>query len=72
MTALAATAGVIGKLATAQVPLGPALLVALGAVPGAQLGAAASQRLAGGALKGILFGVIVLTGVRVWWHVLAE
>jgi uncharacterized membrane protein YfcA len=72
MTALAATAGVVGKLVTGQVPLGPALVVALGAVPGAQLGAVASRRLAGGALKGILFVVIVLTGVRVWWHVLFE
>jgi hypothetical protein len=30
----------------------------------------ASRRLAGGALKGILFVVIVLTGVRVWWDAL--
>jgi uncharacterized membrane protein YfcA len=72
MTALAATAGVIGKLVTGQVPLAPALVVALGAVPGAQLGALASRRLAGPALKGILFVVIVITGVRVWWHVLFE
>jgi uncharacterized protein len=60
----------VGKLATGQVPLGAALVVALGAVPGAQLGAMASRRLAAGALKGILFVVIVLTGVRVWWHAL--
>jgi hypothetical protein len=70
ITALAATAGVAGKLATHQIPLVPALLVALGALPGAQLGALMSRRLAGGALKSILFVVIVLTGVRVWWHVL--
>ena len=70
MTALAATAGIIGKFVTGQVPLGPALIVALGAVPGAQLGAMASRRLAGGALKGILFVVIVATGIRVWWHAL--
>jgi uncharacterized membrane protein YfcA len=72
MTALAATAGIIGKLVTGQVPLGPALVVALGAAPGAQLGALASRRLAGGMLRGILFVVVVLTGVRVWWHVLFE
>jgi uncharacterized protein len=72
ITALAATAGVLGKLVTGQVPLVPALVVALGAVPGAQLGALASRRLAGPALKGILFVVIVITGVRVWWHVLFE
>jgi uncharacterized membrane protein YfcA len=72
MTALAATTGVVGKLVTGQVPLVPALVVALGAVPGAQLGARLSRRLAGGALKGILFVVIVITGVRVWWHVLFD
>ena len=72
ITAIAATAGVAGKLATHQIPLVPALVVALGALPGAQLGALTSQRLAGGALKGILFVVIVLTGIRVWWDVLFE
>jgi uncharacterized membrane protein YfcA len=64
MTALAATAGVIGKFVTGQVPLGPALVVALGALPG--------RRLSGGTLKGVLFVIIVLTGVRVWWHVLVD
>src|SRR5947209_19162114 len=72
ITAVAATAGFVGKLVTRQIPLGPALVVALGAVPGAQLGALASRRLSDGTLKRILFIVIVLTGVRVWWHVLFE
>ena len=72
ITAVAASGGVLGKLVTGQVPLVPALVVALGAVPGAQLGALASRRLAAGALKGVLFIVIVITGVRVWWHVLVE
>src|SRR5438105_11368348 len=72
ITAFAATAGVAGKLVTHQVPVVPALLVALGALPGAQLGVLASQRLSGVALKRILFMVIVLTGVRVWWDVLAD
>jgi hypothetical protein len=72
ITAAAATAGVVGKLATHQVPLVPALLVALGAVPGAQLGALASRRLSGVALKRLLLAVIVLTGARVWWDVLFD
>jgi len=72
ITALAATAGVVGKFVTGQIPLGPALVVALGAVPGAQLGALASRRLSGDALRRILFILIALTGVRVWWHVLFE
>lgn len=70
ITAVAATAGMLGKALTGQIPLQPALVVAAGAVPGAQLGAAASRRLSGVALKRVLRVVIVLTGVKVWWHVL--
>jgi hypothetical protein len=69
ITAFGATAGVAGKLVTQQIPFWPALLVALGALPGAQLGAAASRRLSGAALRRLLLAMIVLTGLRVWWHV---
>jgi uncharacterized membrane protein YfcA len=72
ITAAAATAGVVGKALTGQIPLAPAVVVATGALPGAQLGAAASRRLSGVALKRALRAVIVLTGVRVWWHLLSE
>jgi uncharacterized membrane protein YfcA len=72
ITAVAATAGVLGKAVTGQIPVPPALVVAVSAVPGAQLGAAASRRLSGGALKGALRVVIVLTGLKVWWNVLFE
>lgn len=72
ITAAAATAGMLGKAVTGQIPLQPVLVVAAGALPGAQLGAAASRRLSGVALKRALLAVIVLTGARVWWHVLAE
>jgi uncharacterized protein len=72
ITAVAATAGVIGKALTGQIPLQPALVVAAGALPGAQLGAIASRRLSGLTLKRTLLAVIVLTGVKVWWHVLFE
>jgi uncharacterized membrane protein YfcA len=70
ITALAATAGVAGKVLTAQVPLWPSLAVAAGALPGAQVGAALSRRLSGPALRRALFAIIVLSGVRVWWDVL--
>lgn len=70
ITAVAATAGVVGKAVTGQIPLQPALLVAAGALPGAQLGAAASRRLSGVTLKRALLVVIVLTGAKVWWHAL--
>ena len=72
ITAAAATAGMIGKAVTGQIPLSPAMIVAAGALPGAQLGAVTSRRLSGVALKRALLAVIVLTGVKVWWHVLAE
>jgi uncharacterized membrane protein YfcA len=70
ITAVAATAGAVGKAVTGQIPVPPALLVAVGALPGAHLGAAASRRLSGVALKRALLVVIVLTGLKVWWHVL--
>jgi uncharacterized protein len=72
ITAMAATAGAIGKAVTGQIPIPPALVVAASALPGAQLGAAASRRLSGGALKRTLLIVIVLTGLKVWWNVLFE
>jgi uncharacterized membrane protein YfcA len=70
ITAVAATAGVIGKLITGQVPPGPAVAVALGALPGASLGAAVSRRLRGLHLKLILVVLIALTALRVWWDVI--
>ena len=70
ITAAAATAGVVGKALTGQIPMAPAVVVAAGALPGAQLGAVTSRRLSGVALKRALLAVIVLTGVKVWWHLL--
>ena len=70
ITAVAATAGALGKAVTGQIPVPTALVVAVGALPGAQLGAAASRRLSGVALKRALLIVIVLTGLKIWWHVL--
>lgn len=72
ITAVAATAGVIGKAVTEQIPLPPAVMVAAGALPGAQLGAASSRRLSGVALRRALLAVIVATGARVWWNLLAD
>jgi uncharacterized membrane protein YfcA len=72
ITALAAAAGVTGKLVTGQVPLQPALAVVLGAVPGAHLGALVSRRLSGRALRRVLLVVILVSAVRVWWDVLTR
>ncbi len=72
ITALAATAGVVGKIVTGQVPLVPSLAVVLGAVPGARLGAAASRRLSPTGLKRVLFIVILGSALRVWWDLLGR
>ena len=70
ITALAATAGVTGKVVTGQVPLMPTLAVMLGAVPGAHIGAIVSRRLTGAGLRRVLFIVILISAVRVWWDLL--
>jgi uncharacterized protein len=72
ITALASTAGVLGKLISGQLPLSHAGLISLGAVPGAQVGAAVSRRLSPFQLKLILSAAIALSAVRVWWTVFFE
>ena len=71
ITALAATAGLVGKITTGQVPWLPAVTVAVGAVPGAQLGAYVSRRLPSRTLKAALFIIIVATAIGIWWDLLA-
>lgn len=70
ITAMSAVTGFAGKALTGQIPWGPALLVALAALPGAQLGAQVSRRLSSGRLRGVLFVVVLLTALRVWWDLL--
>ena len=70
ITAVASTAGFFGKLATGQLPLWPALAIVVGAIPGAQLGAAVSRRLDATQLKAVLFVIILISALRVWWDVL--
>jgi uncharacterized protein len=72
ITAMSAAAGFAGKAATGQIPWVPALLVAVGALPGAQLGALVSRRLSGERLRGVLFVIVLLTAIRVWWDLLAS
>jgi uncharacterized membrane protein YfcA len=55
---LSSAAGLAGKLATAQVPLVPAGMLALGTVPGAQAGSALSHRIPARGLRAVL-GVVV-------------
>jgi len=70
ITAVSSMAGFAGKLVTGQVPYAAAVAVAVGAVPGAQLGAALSRRLPGDRLKLLLFAVIAVSAARVWLDVL--
>jgi uncharacterized membrane protein YfcA len=72
ITAVSAVTGLMGKAATGQVPWAPALAVAVGAVPGANLGAAVSRRLPAAQLRLVLGALIVATGLRVWWDLLFE
>jgi uncharacterized protein len=72
ITALASLAGVAGKLVTGQILFGPAIAVALGAMPGAQLGGTLSRRLSGARLKLILGIVIVVSATRVWWDLIGR
>jgi uncharacterized membrane protein YfcA len=55
---LSSAAGLAGKLFTAQVPLMPAGMLALGTVPGAQAGSALSHRIPARRLR-IALGVVV-------------
>jgi uncharacterized membrane protein YfcA len=71
ITALAATAGLVGKVLVGQVPWLPALAVAMGAVPGAQFGAYVSRHVRPSVLKAALFTVVVATAIGIWWNVLA-
>jgi len=70
ITAVSSMAGFAGKLVTGQVPYAAAIAVAVGALPGAQLGAALSRRLPGDRLKLLLFAVIAVSAARVWFDVL--
>lgn len=72
IVALSSTAGIVGKLITDQIALAPAVAVALGAVPGAQFGAAVSRRVAGPHLKIALGVVVFASALRVWWDLLAR
>jgi uncharacterized membrane protein YfcA len=65
-----ALAGTAGKLFTGQIPGWPALALVSGALPAAQLGAAASQKLRAGQLKWLLAALIGAVAVKMWWDIL--
>ncbi len=71
ITAVSSLAGFVGKVTTGQVPYAAAVAVAVGAVPGAQLGAALSLRVPGERLRMMLMVVIAISAMRVWFDVLS-
>ncbi|MBI2881907.1 MAG: sulfite exporter TauE/SafE family protein [Candidatus Tectomicrobia bacterium] len=72
ITIWTAAAGFLGKLVTGQIPLGPAVALVLGAVPGAQLGEWASRRVRIQTLRGLLTTLTALVAVRIWIDVVAR
>jgi uncharacterized membrane protein YfcA len=72
ITLWTATAGVIGKLATAQIPFAPAAALVLGAIPGAQVGERVSRRFGVRGLKGLLAAVMTLVALIVWADVFSR
>jgi uncharacterized membrane protein YfcA len=66
----AAVAGVVGKGVTGQIPVAPALVVAVGALPGGHLGAWVSRRLTVRQLRLAFLLTIGAVALRVWWDVL--
>jgi uncharacterized membrane protein YfcA len=69
--ALAATAGFIGKLMTAQVPFQHALFLVLGASVGAQFGGRVSVVTRERILRVILGALLMTVSVRIGWELLS-
>jgi uncharacterized protein len=65
-----AASALVGKALGGQVPLLPAVLVSLLAIPGAQLGSAASVRLPARTLRRIYAGVVLSVAGALWYDVL--
>lgn len=70
ITVWTASAGFLGKLVTAQIPFGPAVVLVLGALPGVALGEWASRRTRVRTLRGLLTTLIALAAIRVWIDVI--
>ena len=64
------TTGLAGKLLTGQLPGWPALALVAGALPAAQLGAAANTRLKSGQVKVILALLIAAVAIKMWLEIL--
>lgn len=72
MTGMSASMGFVGKALTAQIPLWPAVVVVLGSVAGAPLGARVSHRAPVNVLRTVLAVLIALVMARVWVDVFSR
>ena len=61
-----ATAGLIGKIATGQVPFTMAVVLLIGAIPFARFGAVVSKKTRTPFLKWLLAFIIIATAIKVW------
>jgi uncharacterized membrane protein YfcA len=66
MVSMSAATGFVGKAATGQVPLWASIVLVLGSLAGAPLGARVSRRMPVGALRAVLVALIVVVMLRVW------
>lgn len=70
IVALSGFGGSVGKAITGQVEWLLAIALIVGALPGAQLGAAVSRRVQTETLGYILGLLIALTALKMWWEIL--
>lgn len=64
-----ATAGLIGKVATGQVPFYMTLALLLGAMPSARLGSMVSRKTKSQSLRWILAFIVSATAIKVWYDI---
>lgn len=64
------SAGLIGKIATGQVPFHMTIALLMGAVPAARIGGAVSRRTKSPFLRWILAAVIMAAAIKIWMDIL--
>jgi len=72
MSWFGAMAGFLGKAVTGQVPLWLSVVVILGAVPGAQIGAVINRHVPRSYLRYAFASMLVIISVSIWVEVLAR
>jgi hypothetical protein len=66
------SAGLVGKIATGQVPYHLTAALLIGAVPAARLGGAVARQAKSEVLRWILAAVIVVTAAKIWFDILIK